>query len=721
MVDAISTGSRISPLIVLRRHSVSAFVLTTALAALVVVIDALRSLGVSRIWDDAYMFERYAYNLLREGRIAWNPGGEPTYGLTSPAFLAVVGPLVAILGERPAHVATLASALSGFLFLALLGLLVLRYTDAPRVPSWMALMLVTCCLAVSNTTFHFGTGMDTTFSLAFATVHLIVAHCAARKPAARTALVLGVVGGLAYLVRPELVLQALLLPASMLALSEDRAARRCGGLALVVTVTVLLLVLGACAAYFDSPLPLPFYAKSTGLYGPGMEAAFRGFSTKELLAFVARYWPLFLIVLLDLPNHVRRGPASPSPVERGALIATVLLITYHWLMVLPVMGYSSRFYQLVVPALAYLTATTLGRWHRTFEGAQQLAESRTAVVPALAALVLGWSLLVPATFSAARGLASRVLEGGCCDLDHSEHTRTGWPSTYWYRLDRFASLPDDLVIATTEVGLPGVLAPRKTIVDLAGLNDSHFARQPFSAERLFARYRPDLIYMPHPNYVEMNRAIEERLDAEGYDFYTARELDVDFGLAIRRDSRHYDAMRRIVEMETGAGGAAAVSPAASPEYDPSSEHVDEGAQPHLGESEDPPVQAGNVTLGEVAGDALAEDPHELVVADDIRPFDELREDERGEGRRVALAACACEVVGADGAHLRVVAEKLGQARGRSPASRAFPSTAGTLEHQRRAAGAERGEEAPPAEAEGLSHRRPSRPGARRGAASAPRS
>ena len=40
---------------------------------------------------------------------------------------------------------------------------------------------------------------------------------------------------------------------------------------------------------------------------------------------------------------------------------------------------------------------------------------------------------------------------------------------------------------------------------------------------------------------------------------------------------------------------------------------------------------------------------------------------------------------------RVVAEKLGQARGRSPASRAFPSTAGTLEHQHRAAGVERGE------------------------------
>jgi hypothetical protein len=289
-----------------------------------------------------------------------------------------------------------------------------------------------------------------------------------------------------------------------------------------------------------------------------MEAAFRGFSTKELLAFVERYWPLFLIVLLDLPNHFRRSPASPSPVERGALLASVILIAYHWLMVLPVMGYSSRFYQLVVPALAYLTATTLGRWHRKLEVAGRLAESWTAGAMALSALALGWLLLVPAALSATRNLGSRVVEGGCCELDIWRHTRTGWPHEYWYRLDLFAPLPDDLVIATTEVGLPGVLAPGKTIVDLAGLNESHFARQPFSAERLFARHRPDLVYMPHPNYVEMNRAIEERLETEGYDFYTAHELHTDFGVAIRRDSRHYDAMTRIVAM---AGSAAAASAA----------------------------------------------------------------------------------------------------------------------------------------------------------------
>jgi hypothetical protein len=133
-------------------------------------------------------------------------------------------------------------------------------------------------------------------------------------------------------------------------------------------------------------------------------------------------------------------------------------------------------------------------------------------------------------------------------------------------LDRFARLPDDLVIATTEVGLPGVLAPRKTVVDLAGLNEREFATRPFSAERLFARYRPDLVYMPHRNYAEMARAIEKRLESEGYDLYTARQLGMDdFGLAIRRDSRHYEAMREIVGMEPGAEGTAASPAVARPD------------------------------------------------------------------------------------------------------------------------------------------------------------
>src|SRR4029453_7354546 len=42
------------------------------------------------VWDDSYMFVRYADNLRAFHTVAWNPGGAPTYGLTSPLFLSVV-------------------------------------------------------------------------------------------------------------------------------------------------------------------------------------------------------------------------------------------------------------------------------------------------------------------------------------------------------------------------------------------------------------------------------------------------------------------------------------------------------------------------------------------------------------------------------------------------------------------------------------------------------
>jgi len=47
-------------------------------------------LSVVWLWDDAYMFSRYAHNILNNGAIAWNPDGVPTYGATSLLYLAVV-------------------------------------------------------------------------------------------------------------------------------------------------------------------------------------------------------------------------------------------------------------------------------------------------------------------------------------------------------------------------------------------------------------------------------------------------------------------------------------------------------------------------------------------------------------------------------------------------------------------------------------------------------
>ena len=63
----------------------------------VVALNVLWHFSAFYAWDDAYMFTRYADNLLATGKATWNPGGEPTYGLTSVLYLAVVVPFHLLL------------------------------------------------------------------------------------------------------------------------------------------------------------------------------------------------------------------------------------------------------------------------------------------------------------------------------------------------------------------------------------------------------------------------------------------------------------------------------------------------------------------------------------------------------------------------------------------------------------------------------------------------
>ena len=159
---------------------------------------------------------------------------------------------------------------------------------------------------------------------------------------------------------------------------------------------------------------------------------------------------------------------------------------------------------------------------------------------------LAWTL-TPQLLTASKDVANAVSHRNVFNFQPAKIAKNAGALKYWARLDQFSALPDDLVIATTEVGFPGALNPKKVIVDLAGLNERRFAMQPLSAERLFAAYRPDLIYMPHPHYVEMTKSIEAHPDfKKDYEVFSSRQVGASqFGLAIRKDSPHYAAMRTI--------------------------------------------------------------------------------------------------------------------------------------------------------------------------------
>jgi len=525
--------------------------LTLGLAVSTIVLKLVARFNGASLLDDAFMYQRYAYNILKGHGIAWNPGGEPTYGLTSPLFLAIAVPVRAVAGlRRPVLAQMLSSLISGAVLVVLL---VLLTTRANRGPAWIqrvVLLLALFSLAISQAANHFVFGMDTPFGMAYFAGYLLLAAAVENSPSRVGAIVLGAVGGLSLLVRPELGLAAVLTPACLAFSGDDAAQRRAGRIAFSAAVSTLALSLVTTRLYFHSFLPLPFYAKVLHPYGPAIQLTYRGINTTELLLFIGDYWPLLGLIGLDFALGFKRWWRLTAAVEKAAAATVVLLIGYEWMSVLQIMPQEHRFYQPVVPALVFLAGRAGARLQTTLD--------RDLAAPAACVALLTWFWLVPALVASGQEATKAVIEERVAEfrLDTlaTEKQREA------FKIAEFCALPDDAVIATSEIGLISVLAPKKHFIDLAGLNDTDIALHGFSAARLFARAEPDILYFPHPNYREMIKALLEAPQMANYDIFPPSSLGSTLGVGIKRTSRHYERMQQIM---------ANLVPVAPDKYDPS--------------------------------------------------------------------------------------------------------------------------------------------------------
>jgi len=515
-------------------------VIAAALVTLAVSVAA--RFNFTSIWDDALMFPRYADSLLQRGVLAWNPGGPPTFGLTSNLYLLAVVPLRLFFSANPVAIMLSASLLCGVIFLGLLIGLVARETavSAKGRLALVAAVLFALALNAKTLAFHFTSGMDTTFALAYLTLYIWLAVRFHRAPSRGSAIALGVAGGLAFAARPDLLLFTWLAPLSMALCGLSPKLRRAAWGVLVLTVGITLLQMVSAYFYFGSPLPLSFFAKTAGLYGSSFSSVYHDTPGRMLALFAQSYALVLMAAATWLAFELRKGIYSDAALERGLALAASLFIFYYLFGVVQVMPFEARFYHPSLPALLWLAVCGIVAIGKRLG-------HRAKFVPS-AALLLGYVILL-------------AVEGGqldllCQELDYgilgdlrplSLHDRLNYHG--WFKLAEFSRLPDDLVIAATEVGLPAALNPRKTIIDLSGLNETQFALKPFSFERLFAQYRPDLIYLPHPDYKEMIAAIIGAPEfISHYDLLDLKKMaggPYQLGVAIRRDGRYASSLHTI--------------------------------------------------------------------------------------------------------------------------------------------------------------------------------
>lgn len=518
----------------------------------------LLAVAYQNTMDDAYMYVRYAHNVLQHGCLCWNVPGAPTYGLTGPLYLSVTLPLLISFGAAPGLISGLSSVLSGCLLFALLGLLLWRQTaEATRLRGALRLVVLgLICLGHKLLAYHISSGMDTLFASAALTGLLLAHQRFDSNPTPGLRWFIGAFSALIFWARPDLLIYSFGIPLGIAVLTRRPGQRREMLAIVAIAGCGVGLVLAANQAMFGVPLPLPFYAKAVASYTGEILAAYRHTAKDELLVFVRHQGVLPLTWILSLLLLLRRGAWRAIGALYWAVFAcSCVFVTYYLFFVLSIMSAGGRFYFPTVPAWALLAT----------RGLTLLSQQPLPALARVEALLHSVGELKPRgerllALVSGVALVSVLLLVGSRTYDAARFKQLWWfedrgrylgdPSyrNNWYRLDEISRLPQAAVLGTSEVGMPVALNPDRVIIDLVGLNDTAIVKAHFDPELLFTRYRMDAFYMPHEHYSDMLAAIRHNpMFRSDYVLYERERLGAKMGLAIRKASPYYEQLRAIAE------------------------------------------------------------------------------------------------------------------------------------------------------------------------------
>jgi hypothetical protein len=352
-------------------------------------------------------------------------------------------------------------------------------------------------------------------------------------------------------VRPEFAVYALLVPIGLFIFARDKSERANALLIGASTAVVLIGQLVFNQSYFGSAVPLPFYAKVGDLYeGTAFYSRIDRFVKGWLADFITEYRYAIGLILVYVLFFPRRWLKNTSPAEKMILVASVFLLGYYVFFVHQVQGGSGRFYYHTLPAILFLACRALvGLW-----AALPLALQQEIAQPSKKWLVLLFTvlLILISPLNSAFALTGKIRSFLSREplLPSYDLSAIDLPVDYdytWFALPEFSKLPSDLVIASQDMGLVGVMNLDKRVIDIAGLTEPAFSLQKFSADTLFSEpYRPDLLYMPYGYDRYITEILNHPFFLAHYDYIPKEMINAFAGVALYRDSKYYAQMRQIV-------------------------------------------------------------------------------------------------------------------------------------------------------------------------------
>jgi hypothetical protein len=502
------------------------------------------------VWDDALMFWRYIYNIKTHGMVAWNIADGPAYGSTELVHLGAALLMSYVKPESPHLIMMFTTIIEGCIFMVAMTMMIWRMSrlGVTGKLAVMTLIYIGLLWHVAALRYHFVTGMGTMLVLTHTTIYAMLARWNETVQTPRSRLITGVWGGLAYYVRPDLMLFSVIVPAIFWCLAKNPAQRGNALRLLGLTLGIAGVLAGLAWVGLGSPVPLSFFVKSTNLYGDSYIYILTAkLPQDQLIIFVNNSFFLLICVALGClaPGRaVSRWQATGI----GLLLAACLYAAYYLFFVMQMMYFEQRFYYPLLPVVIYLAAGGLSvletipakfsGWLRHY----QLHVQATASAWLLVLVIFFFPTQLPLIVQSAFHPDRNPLEA-----PDREFFAKDW-SKHWFELWEFSHVSPTLVIATTEVGIPAILNPEWYVYDLSGLNNAKMALNGFSMDDLLA-HQPDFIYIPWREYTVMFAAVMENPEfQQQYTLFYGWDVHSPFDIAVRNNSPHYAKIVRIIEL-----------------------------------------------------------------------------------------------------------------------------------------------------------------------------
>lgn len=489
------------------------------------------------LFDDAYMFARYAANIHHGLGLSWNLDGVPTYGPTSLLWTGVVT-VLSLLPIGTWAMLTLGSWLCSIGAVIAMAWAVARNVDGGVFAStWRVLPLIVLPLTAAATfTGNQSTGMETMLATMLAA--LFVGLTLEWRSGRASSAAVGLTGLLLFMARPEAALAVVLFPAMLSLVGRTVPVRRSATMLGIFFAGVALELL-FCRFYFHTPFPLSFYMKSRHAYEGYSEV---WYPELQLMTFLTGC-QLFLVAMILLVRRRDLRLVACCLVPAMAVFAYLQTVTQ-------IMGFNARYYTPYLPFFIVPALLVVGRW---LSPEEEPAEARWPGRSLLVrSCIAGASMLLFVAFSSEsvqgkvrRMEARKHIEYEAAQLQTAATTslpRQDWSTMMADVTDLLiAPLPAGSTVAATEVGYLGLRAARLNVIDLAGLNDNEIALHGYDPARLLAR-KPDLIWLPNTSYTYQRGMMmsDPNLLAQ-YDLYAGA---ANYGIAIRKDSPFHAQLER---------------------------------------------------------------------------------------------------------------------------------------------------------------------------------